>query len=284
MRNAARRAEVVLHHPHFASTSAQDADSDNASDRLSGCGRNSHAIRLSVRSVTCEHRFPEPEPEPLPVPEHQHPWWRGLPARAKTARIRSSDPTTGRMPAAPWVAAAGAATASAGSVGVRYGHGSRSRPPNAGRSSSRTSHRTLVGLGGPMGHQEDPPLEAVRVSHSVGCCSLLLILPLSLSLKLTLSLTPGFPCSGAVRAVTGIRGRAGARVSDAVKTVHFEWGTPRLASSLRVTWDEERREAGRGGAPPSALRIDQRPGRRQRQRQRQAQRLRQEQPRHSVVS
>jgi hypothetical protein len=27
-------------------------------------------------------------------------------------------------------------------------------------------------------------------------------------------------------------------------TVHFEWGPPRLASSLGVTWDEEGREAG----------------------------------------
>jgi hypothetical protein len=39
------------------------------------------------------------------------PWWRGLPARAKATRLRSSNPTTGRMPVAPWAAAAGTATA-----------------------------------------------------------------------------------------------------------------------------------------------------------------------------
>jgi hypothetical protein len=37
--------------------------------------------------------------------KHQLFWWRGLPARAKTTRLRSSGPTTGKMPVAPWAAA-----------------------------------------------------------------------------------------------------------------------------------------------------------------------------------
>jgi hypothetical protein len=111
-------------------------------------------------------------------------------------------------------AAAAAATANSGGFRSRHGprtrcrspvSGLRSRPPDASRFVTRSSHRALVGAsrrlrnsthvistGGPSRPKwRDPPLEAIRVSHSVGCCSLSLILslPLSLSLKLTLSLT-----------------------------------------------------------------------------------------------
>jgi hypothetical protein len=53
-----------------------------------------------------------------PVLARRQPWWRGLPARAKTTRLHSSDPTTGRMPVAPWAAAASAAAAAASATGT----------------------------------------------------------------------------------------------------------------------------------------------------------------------
>jgi hypothetical protein len=70
--------------------------------------------RQRQRSTTREWRVPE---------DHQR-WWRGLPARAGTTRLRSSDPTTGRMPVAPvapWAGATGTATAAAAGAAAAAG-------------------------------------------------------------------------------------------------------------------------------------------------------------------
>jgi hypothetical protein len=53
---------------------------------------------LSCVSTTRTERAPKPQPS----------WWRGLPARAKTTCLRSSGPTTGKMPVAPWAGPTGA--------------------------------------------------------------------------------------------------------------------------------------------------------------------------------
>jgi hypothetical protein len=66
------------------------------------------------------------------VPDHHQPWWRGLPARAKANRLRSNGPTTGRMPTAPWAAAAGAATGSAAGAATGTGAGSANRDSSSG--------------------------------------------------------------------------------------------------------------------------------------------------------
>jgi hypothetical protein len=82
------------------------------------------------------------------VTEHHHPWWRGLPARAKTTRVRGR--TTGRMPVTPWVAAAGTATATAAAPGLGAvtgtGHGHRSRA-EAMRVTWFSDHRPAVAFG-----------------------------------------------------------------------------------------------------------------------------------------
>jgi hypothetical protein len=48
----------------------------------------------------------EPAPRRAGCPPHHgknhHPWWRGLPARAESLRLRSTGRTAGRMPTAPW--------------------------------------------------------------------------------------------------------------------------------------------------------------------------------------
>jgi hypothetical protein len=67
------------------------------------------------------------------VPEDHQPWWRGLPARARTTRLRSSDPTTGRMPAEPWAGATGTATAA--------GAGQRSESPRTLRAGDISTRR-----------------------------------------------------------------------------------------------------------------------------------------------
>jgi hypothetical protein len=78
----------------------------------------------SADSATREHR----------VPEHHHPWWRGLPARAETARLRNCGPTTGKSPSHHWLPRQGQrqGPTSTSGAGARCGHGLRARPQVTG--------------------------------------------------------------------------------------------------------------------------------------------------------
>jgi hypothetical protein len=101
-----------------------------------GTPADARRLVLSCVSTTRTERAPKPQPS----------WWRGLPARAKTTCLRSSGPTTGKMPVAPWAGAHGSgASRFAGCVsiaGMSLLLQRRLAPPRALRSTSgRTSDR-----------------------------------------------------------------------------------------------------------------------------------------------
>jgi hypothetical protein len=85
---------------------------DALTDVLCGWGYRrypiGHGIRSRPRSRSRTRTFQE-FCTSVSIRENHHPWWRGLPARAKTTRLRRTSHPTGRMP----VAAAATAAASA---------------------------------------------------------------------------------------------------------------------------------------------------------------------------